>query len=139
MHNRLHNPRQSILLVQNIVMNVNQLRRVPLIAKWPVTPRRSASSKAPRPKPRHVTRTIQSQPQTDTLQSPKIQTSGDKTASTNPASPTSPRAPILTARNPRCRNSKTKPWHPTQSPNLPGHLRTHHQHILRLPVRVVHA
>ncbi|KAI3158959.1 hypothetical protein DTO046C5_7069 [Penicillium roqueforti] len=32
-------------------MNVNQLRRVPLIAKWPVTPRRSASSKAPRPKP----------------------------------------------------------------------------------------
>ncbi|KGO77855.1 hypothetical protein PITC_060360 [Penicillium italicum] len=30
-------------------MNVNQLRRVPLVAKWPVTPCRNASSKAPRP------------------------------------------------------------------------------------------
>ncbi|CAG8907672.1 unnamed protein product [Penicillium egyptiacum] len=30
-------------------MNVNQLCRVPLVAKWPVTPCRSASSKAPRP------------------------------------------------------------------------------------------
>ncbi|KAJ5826968.1 hypothetical protein N7447_003731 [Penicillium robsamsonii] len=30
-------------------MNVHQLRRVPLVAKWPVTPCRSASSKTPRP------------------------------------------------------------------------------------------
>ncbi|KAJ5516661.1 hypothetical protein N7527_008221 [Penicillium freii] len=30
-------------------MNVNQLRRVPLVTKWPVTPCRSASTKAPRP------------------------------------------------------------------------------------------
>ncbi|KAJ5382626.1 hypothetical protein N7517_000537 [Penicillium concentricum] len=30
-------------------MNVHQLRRVPLVAKWPVTPCRSASTKAPRP------------------------------------------------------------------------------------------
>ncbi|CAI7655717.1 unnamed protein product [Penicillium glandicola] len=30
-------------------MNVNQLRRVPLVAKWPVTSCRSASNKAPRP------------------------------------------------------------------------------------------
>ncbi|KAJ5158438.1 uncharacterized protein N7500_008089 [Penicillium coprophilum] len=30
-------------------MNVHQLRRVPLLAKWPVIPCRNASSKAPRP------------------------------------------------------------------------------------------
>ncbi|KAJ5950677.1 uncharacterized protein N7479_009090 [Penicillium vulpinum] len=30
-------------------MNVHKLRRVPLVAKWPVTPYRNASTKAPRP------------------------------------------------------------------------------------------
>lgn len=53
-------------------MNVNQLRRVPLVAKWPVPPCRSASSKAPRPpKPRYGTKTPQSATQTNISRSPK--------------------------------------------------------------------